>query len=196
MLGIASVTFEQLSSQASPNHSIISTENIPIAVTKVREPTARHGTDLGNRFRHRLTRLSRRQLADSIDHLPVALRAWEASLPAERITQKIETRLTTINHSRLLGMERQVGRCDKTLHFLKCRLGFVLTTTQDHESSSPGESHPRALPEPDVNLSAHPAPIVQSQVEFQFATSPADWVRGGPRDPANEPPAVAVDESV
>ena len=27
--------------------------------------------------------------------------------------------------------------------------------------SSPGESHPQALPEPDVNLSAHPAPIVQ-----------------------------------
>ena len=28
--------------------------------------------------------------------------------------------------------------------------------------SSPGESHPQALPEPDVNLSIHPAPIVQS----------------------------------
>ena len=28
--------------------------------------------------------------------------------------------------------------------------------------SSPRESHPQALPEPDVNLSIHPAPIVQS----------------------------------
>ena len=28
--------------------------------------------------------------------------------------------------------------------------------------SSPGELHPQALPEPDVNLSIHPAPIVQS----------------------------------
>ena len=27
--------------------------------------------------------------------------------------------------------------------------------------SSPGKSHPQALPEPDVNVSAHPAPIVQ-----------------------------------
>jgi hypothetical protein len=26
--------------------------------------------------------------------------------------------------------------------------------------SSPGESHPQALAEPDVNLSAHPAPII------------------------------------
>jgi hypothetical protein len=27
--------------------------------------------------------------------------------------------------------------------------------------SSPGESHPQALSEPDMNLSAHPAPIIQ-----------------------------------
>jgi len=32
----------------------------------------------------------------------------------------------------------------------------------DTEVSSPRESHPQALPEPDVNLSIHPAPIVQS----------------------------------
>ena len=31
------------------------------------------------------------------------------------------------------------------------------------ESSSVGESHPHALPEPDVNLSTHPAPIDQPQ---------------------------------
>jgi len=30
-------------------------------------------------------------------------------------------------------------------------------------SSSVGESHPHALPEPDVNLSTHPAPIDQPQ---------------------------------
>ena len=33
------------------------------------------------------------------------------------------------------------------------------------ESSSAGESHPHALTEPDVNLSAHPAPIVQPLTE-------------------------------
>ena len=31
------------------------------------------------------------------------------------------------------------------------------------QSSSARESHPRALSDPDVNLSAHPAPIVQPQ---------------------------------
>ena len=29
------------------------------------------------------------------------------------------------------------------------------------KESSPGESHPQALAQPDVNLSAHPAPIIQ-----------------------------------
>ena len=32
------------------------------------------------------------------------------------------------------------------------------------ESSSPVESHPQALTDPDVSLSAHPAPIVQPEV--------------------------------
>ncbi len=31
------------------------------------------------------------------------------------------------------------------------------------KSSSVGESHPHALPDPDVNLSAHPAPIDQPE---------------------------------
>jgi hypothetical protein len=31
--------------------------------------------------------------------------------------------------------------------------------------SSPGESHPQALSEPDVNLSTHPAPIIQPQAQ-------------------------------
>jgi len=38
------------------------------------------------------------------------------------------------------------------------------SVTKDHEVSRPGESHPQALSEPDVNVSAHPAPITQSWV--------------------------------
>jgi hypothetical protein len=34
-------------------------------------------------------------------------------------------------------------------------------TGSDEKLSSPAESHRQALPEPDVNLSIHPAPIVQ-----------------------------------
>ena len=44
--------------------------------------------------------------------------------------------------------------------------GIVPVLEAHDESSSPGESHPQALTEPDVSLSAHPALIVQSQVGF------------------------------
>ena len=55
------------------------------------------------------------------------------------------------------------------------------------KSSSPGESHPQALTEPDVNLSAHPALIVQSQDGFQFAKGRTSRVRGEQLYPASEP---------
>ncbi len=44
------------------------------------------------------------------------------------------------------------------------------------ESSSVGEFHPHALPEPDVNLSIHPALIVQPLAAFPFASGRIDWV--------------------
>ena len=75
---------------------------------------------------------------------------------------------------------------------LDSRAGAV-ASDEDQQSSSPGESHPRALTEPDVNLSAHPALIVQSQVEFQCAISPVGWVPDGLLGPANEPSDVDDD---
>ncbi len=45
------------------------------------------------------------------------------------------------------------------------------------ESSSAGEFHPHALPEPDVNLSIHPALIVQPSVASPFANGQIDWVK-------------------
>ena len=38
-----------------------------------------------------------------------------------------------------------------------------MTESFQHQSSSPRESHPQALTEPDLNVSAHPALIAQSQ---------------------------------
>lgn len=37
----------------------------------------------------------------------------------------------------------------------------MMTAYGDHKSSSPRELPPQALAEPDVNVSAHPAPITQ-----------------------------------
>ena len=36
-----------------------------------------------------------------------------------------------------------------------------ILSNKTQESSSPGESHPQALTDPDVKVSRHPAPIVQ-----------------------------------
>ena len=44
----------------------------------------------------------------------------------------------------------------------------ALSLDTDHEASGAGEFHPRALSEPDVILSHHPAPIVR----------PGPWIRG------------------
>jgi hypothetical protein len=58
------------------------------------------------------------------------------------------------------------------------------------ESSSAGESHPHALPEPDVNLSIHPALIVQPSVASPFANGQIDWVLSSQCALTNRPPSV------
>ena len=52
--------------------------------------------------------------------------------------------------------------------------GLFLVLKAHQESSSLGELHPQALRKPDVNLSIHPAPIVQPRDEGQFATERTD----------------------
>jgi hypothetical protein len=55
---------------------------------------------------------------------------------------------------------------DEPLHRCHYTMTRPLAPNENAKSSSPGELHPQALTEPDVNLSAHPALIVRSQVEF------------------------------
>jgi hypothetical protein len=56
--------------------------------------------------------------------------------------------------------------------------------------SSPGESHFQALSEPDVNLSAHPAPIIQPKAKPPSASGQKALVRGVLYAPTNAPPVV------
>ena len=56
--------------------------------------------------------------------------------------------------------------------------------------SSPGESHPQALSEPYVNVSAHTAPIIQPRVEGQVvASGQTGWALVERDVPASIPPA-------
>ncbi len=56
---------------------------------------------------------------------------------------------------------------------------------QDHQVSSPGESHPQALSEPDMNLSAHPAPIIQPTAKSPPANARTGVVHDERSFPAN-----------
>ena len=47
------------------------------------------------------------------------------------------------------------------------------------ESSSAGESHPHALTDPDVNLSAHPAPLIQPQAALPDASGRINSTHAG-----------------
>ncbi len=69
-------------------------------------------------------------------------------------------------------------------------LGVAVITKPNDKSSSPGELHPQALTEPDVNLSAHPALIVQSQVGFHEPITQRVEVLAEPHGPASEPPCA------
>jgi len=69
--------------------------------------------------------------------------------------------------------------------YLQFHIGHVV-----EESSSAGESHPHALPEPDVNLSIHPALIAQPSVASPFANGQIDWVPSLQCALTNRPPSV------
>lgn len=91
------------------------------------------------------------------------------------------------NQPRLGGMDRQAELAKPLRDNFRHALGVAIIAEPNHESSSPGESHPQALTEPDVNLSTHPALIVQSRGEFRLAIARTSSVRGGQRCRANEP---------
>ena len=69
------------------------------------------------------------------------------------------------------------------LFFESLRFGLIFEA--HHKVSGPRESHPRALSEPDVNLSAHPAPVIQPRAEFPSASEQTIQVYSSPVCPSN-----------
>src|SRR5689334_9031534 len=59
------------------------------------------------------------------------------------------------------------------------RFGLLTRLADNDESSSGGELHPSALPEPDVRLSPHPAPTLQPPAARPAATGRTGRDRGG-----------------
>src|SRR5215203_5242321 len=61
----------------------------------------------------------------------------------------------------LVGVEAPAVLAESIRQHLQHPPSLAFQLKDQHESSSAGESHPRALPEPDVRLSPHPAPTIQ-----------------------------------
>ena len=104
--------------------------------------------------------------------------------------------LAELNQTSFVLVKLQAKLRKPRMEFLQTRRCFIVVLKADHKSSSPGESHPEALTEPDVNLSAHPALIVQSQDEFQFAKAQTSWVLGVQCCLTSEPLVVHDEQNV
>ena len=74
---------------------------------------------------------------------------------------------------------------DKALQTGQNALSRSATFRKDDKSSSPREPPPQALSEPDVNLSTHPAPPIQSLASSLFASVPLTSAHDAQHDPSN-----------
>ena len=69
-----------------------------------------------------------------------------------------------VHYSSFLGMQLEPALPKSFSNSGQGKLGMRQTPTVNNTVSSPGESHPQDLSEPDVSVSAHPAPIIQPLV--------------------------------
>ena len=95
-----------------------------------------------------------------------------------------------LDQTRLSFVQLQAKLGEPRVEIFQARFRLTMVLKANHKSSSPGESHPQALTEPDVNLSAHPALIVQSQVGFHETTTQRAEALAEPHGPASEQPVV------
>ena len=78
---------------------------------------------------------------------------------SECVTQKVKRFPSGILDARLGFIQCQADPAHHLTRPFPCLRR--MSATENHEVSSPGESHPEALSEPYLNLSAHTAPVVE-----------------------------------
>ena len=156
------------------NHDLVELSHLLVHVPPAPPPVGQ----LADSATNRLNLLLRRTLGD------VPPSAASRVTRPERVAQKVERFVRGPTNVRLLLVDRQFQLPHDRTHRVHRRIG--VSTTADHESSSPGELHPQALTEPDGNLSAHPALIVQSRGVSRETTARTSSAHGGPRGLTNE----------
>src|SRR5271166_2015379 len=83
--------------------------------------------------------------------------------PFKMVAKEVEpSSLTGINDPCFCRVQFQSVFFYPVVDLFQRLLRFLLASTQNDEVSRAGEFHPDALPELDVNLSAHPAPVIKS----------------------------------
>ena len=76
-------------------------------------------------------------------------------------SEKVKSFLAHHHYAGFGRMKRQFQPGHDLFNPMQSFPSLSLGSTNNHKVSGPREFHPRALSEPDVNLSAHPAPIIQ-----------------------------------
>lgn len=104
--------------------------------------------------------------------------------------------LPKLNQSSLVLVQLQAKPGKPFVECFQTRGRLVVVFEANHKSSSPGEFHPQALTEPDGNLSAHPALIVQPRDEFRGTIKRTSGAHVGPLGLTSELPAVDGNEIV
>ncbi len=87
-----------------------------------------------------------------------------SSVPPSDLVSEESKAVRRVRHASFLRMKREPQAAQQGLD--PGQFAIRSASCEHDEVSRPGESHPRALAEPYVNLSAHTAPLIQPQVEF------------------------------
>ena len=104
-------------------------------------------------FTHPLTDIAARLLAwPHTQHPPRSLPEFETE-KRETFCQRRQPTLLLVHH--------QSKSRELSLQLLPRHLRLLFRSRQQHQVSSPGESHPEALSEPCLNVSAHTAPAME-----------------------------------
>ena len=130
-------------------------------------PAANVSPQLGQASFHRDAPATAGDLANAVLELADGLRRYVDRRTRFHEREAEELELLARHHAALLLVHHQAKRVGQVAGN-RCHdpLGSSWRLRKDRTPSSPGKSHPQALTEPDVSLSAHPALIVQSQVGF------------------------------
>ena len=160
-------TFPEYAAKAHAYPGVQRLEGIPTAVLEIFKPTPEGPIDVQDNREETMAISTPGLVTDRVFEFLLALSPGPAHAPLKVITQKVETadngRIDNAGFSRVQSKTR-LGR--PALNHVQSNESLSFCATQNDKSSSAGEFHPHALTEPDVNLSAHPALIVQPKRVF------------------------------